>query len=310
MPASSAGTIRIESPTSSSGPVDTLLWIEINLFPSPPASYILKATTTAPSQGGCSQAQPMPGVDPITVAEAGAHISFHWPAALGRGQYWLCAFPASGEGPVAFSPPQLPPFTVLTDAAPTITITPPKGAVAGGTITATLTNWRTSDDANSPIPTALIPQGASSSTRQILVVAGTTRSDPTTGAYTLQVTLPATLQPGSYALVAQGECDVNGCAVSEPSVFFSVAASPATPTPSPTATTPPTAPPGGTHTTGTTGTPGSDAGFLWTALAVAIWGLAMVLLVATIILILKRRKSRLPAQATETRREYPVRPWR
>src|SRR5260221_6701174 len=68
------------------------------------ATYVLVYTRANPTSASCAAAQPFPGVAPIKAVEdinrGGAYgeVVFHWPSALGPGQYWFCARPQSGAG--------------------------------------------------------------------------------------------------------------------------------------------------------------------------------------------------------------------
>ena len=233
-PAPSIGIIGILGPQSASGPVDTLVTLEVREYASNSPTYTLAATTTSPDQGGCTTAKPLSGVSPFQLNPAvPIDVQFHWPAGLGRGRYWFCASPASGTGPTAMSLASQP-FTVLTDAAPTVQITPAGSIQAGAKVTVTVSNWLTSDAAP-PFELLLLPRGGSTQTASpVAAQVDQGQSSPTTGAYVMTATLPSYVGSGSYALVARGECgpDPLGtskaanavCAVSEQSPSFTLAA--------------------------------------------------------------------------------------
>lgn len=211
----------------SSGPVGVHVSLALNVTVTSATTYQLGATTTSPDQGGCANAQPMTGVSAITVnppiqgggGQGGTNATIQWPANLGRGQYWLCAQPTSGDGqPVSSSQP----FTVLTDAAPSVTLAQPPGAIVGGTqLRATVGNWMLPD--NSAPQLYLLSQGdpiAQAVSMQSLTTA--VSSDPSKGQYVLTVKIPTTLDAGSYSLLAEGLCANSGCAVIGQSPVFLV----------------------------------------------------------------------------------------
>src|SRR6185312_15040636 len=142
--AASVGTIGILGPAS--GPVDALVTLEIHQYPSVATVYTLAATTTSPDQGGCGSTQSLRGVAPFQVdPNHGADVQFHWPVSLGKGSYWFCATSVDGSAPAAMSLPSTP-YTVLTNAAPTVQVDASSAAAqAGATITIHLANWLTSD---------------------------------------------------------------------------------------------------------------------------------------------------------------------
>jgi hypothetical protein len=276
LPAPSIGIIGILGPQSVSGPVDTLVTLEVREYASNSPTYILATTTTSPDQGGCTTAKPLSGVQPFQLGPSvPIDVQFHWPAGLGRGRYWFCASPASGTGPTAMSLASQP-FTVLTDAAPTVQITPAGSIQAGTQVTVTVSNWLTSDTA-SPFELLLLKQGGSAQTASpVAAQVEQGQSSPTTGAYVMTATLPSYVASGTYALVAQGECgpDPLGtskaanavCAVSEQSPFFTLTAAPA-----PTATKATANPPG--STTGHGGPTSINALWLVAAAGILVLGL-------------------------------------
>jgi hypothetical protein len=235
VPAPSTGTIGILGPQSASGPVDTLVTLEVREYASDAPTYVLAATTNSPDQGGCMTAKHLSGVPLFQLSPGRApDLQFHWPAGLGRGRYWFCASPVSGTGPTAMSLASQP-FTVLTDAAPTVQITAPSGSIqAGAQVTVTIANWLTSDT-SLPFEPLFVPHEIMPYTIwPVAVQVDRGRSNPTAGAYIMMITLPSYVASGSgpYVLVAQGECgpDPLGnkgktvCAVSEQSPFFTIVA--------------------------------------------------------------------------------------
>lgn len=236
--ASSVGSIIIDAPSSYSGPIDTQITLEIRLYPSVSTPYTLAVTTTSPDQGGCSTARALSGVPPVQVAAPmGGEAQFRWPAGLGHGQYWFCASPTTGGGPLASSPSMMPPLTILTDAAPTVQLISPTGRVPAGTaVTIAVSNWVTSDKAP-PVRLALLRQGSSTyAVPDLGAQVASGPDDPATGTYTLSATVPSYITAGTYAIVALGQGDVNPqtkardlYTVSEQSASFMVIAAP-TPT--------------------------------------------------------------------------------
>lgn len=244
--ASGQDVIFVQSPTSGMGPVDTQVTLSINEYSGSP--YTLSYTTTSPDSGGCASAQPMPGVGPIsTASQAGAQVTFRWPASLGHGQYYFCADPAAGGSGGHAASHQ--PYTVLNDAAPSVQFTPPSSPIQAGTsITFQLTNWITSDGQLLP-QAGLLPQGAPYSAFQVQGQMTSRAADPSTGTYAYTVLISPLTPTGTYALVVESECDMgagtgnSGCPVTEQSGYFDVIAAPTptlgptvTPLPQPTAT--------------------------------------------------------------------------
>jgi hypothetical protein len=276
-PAPSIGIVWMLGPQAASGPVDTLVTLEVREYASNSPTYALATTTTSPDQGGCMTAKPLSAVQPFQLGpSAPVDVQFHWPAGLGRGKYWFCASPASGAGPTAMSLASQP-FTVLTDVAPTVQITAPAGSIqAGASVIVTVSNWLTSYAAP-PFELRLLPQGGSvQPASPIAAQVDQGRSSPGTGAYVMTATLPSYVATGSYALVARGECgpDPMGtskaanavCAVSEQSPSFTLVAAPA-----PTATKATANPKG--STTGHGGPTSINALWLMAAAGILVLGL-------------------------------------
>jgi hypothetical protein len=213
-PASSDGAVVVTKPGSSSGPVDTLLTVEVRLYPPDPMTYILAVTTTPPDQNGCARAQAFSAAPPVQVYGAqGGTVSFHWPASLRHGQYWFCAQPSGGAGPAAQSPAQTP-FTVLTDAAPAVTTAlTPVGPGAYSGLTVTVTDWIT--DEHAPPQLVLLPDDGTGIGMPLDAALDTVRSDSASGHYTFTMGMPRVTQSGRYAIAAQGDCQTYPCAISE-----------------------------------------------------------------------------------------------
>jgi hypothetical protein len=220
-PASSFADVVVMSPSSSSGPVNTLLNIEIRLYPADPVTYTLAVTTTPPDQNGCASAQPFSGASTVRVqGPQGGAASFQWPASLRHGRYWFCAAPSAGVGPTAMSPAQTP-FTVLTDAAPAVTtaLTPAGPGVYSG-LTVSVTDWLT--DEHAPPQLVLLPDDGTDVGMPIDATLDAVRSDPASGHYTFTMPMPHVTQSGRYAIAAQGDCRTHPCAVSEHSAYFEI----------------------------------------------------------------------------------------
>jgi hypothetical protein len=221
-PASSYGAVVVMSPASSSGPVDALHSSEVRLYPADPVTYALSVTPTSPDQSGCASTQLLSGAPTFQVrGPADGTASFHWPAALGHGRYWLCAAPSAGTGPTADSPP-LTPFTVLTDAAPAVdAVLAPAGGQACSGFTVTVTNWLT--DERAPQRLMLLPDGGGDVGMPLDATLDASQTDPTSGTYAFSVAPPCVPQSGRYACAAQGDCQNAPCAISAHSAFFTLA---------------------------------------------------------------------------------------
>jgi hypothetical protein len=189
--ASSDGTIFLSPPTAAAG---TQVSANIHIFATPVQDFVLKATTTAPEQGGCASAVPIPGVPAYPMGgPAGGVLGFPWPASLGTNLYWLCALPTAGGPAQAWSAP----YIVTQDAAPALRVTP--GLVLpGSTLQVAISDW-------------LAPDHGAPTHLWIVRPDGLTRSDvpfqvltppDVTGACTLSVTLPLTFPPGDAFLIA------------------------------------------------------------------------------------------------------------
>ncbi len=224
-PVASAGSGGIISLSPTSGPVGTVVTVSVNVSLSSPTTYILSATTTAPTSGGCATAQPIPGVAPITVGAQGGVAQFPWPADLSRGPYWLCAAPQNGAGDTVQS---RDPFTVITGATPTpaatVDIAVPAGGVSAGTsMTVTVSGWVSADTLP---PSSVVLESADGATQtlpQFTSAAGRGHNQ-----FVLTVALPRDTQPGTYTLL------IAGSGIQANSSSFTVlapAAPAATPTP-------------------------------------------------------------------------------
>lgn len=232
-PLPSVGTIGVLGPSSASGPADTLVTVEVRQYASNAPTYALAAMTISPDQGGCASAKPLSSAPPFQLdPQRASDVQFHWPAALGHAQYWLCASPTSGTGPTAESLASQP-FTVLTDAAPSVRITSPTAGIqAGASVTVTLANWLTSD-ATPPYQLNLLRQGSTGQSQTAIVTqVDQAQSNAATGTYVMTGTVSSYVASGNYAFVAQGECGRNPlgtgnlCAVSEQSAFVAITAAP------------------------------------------------------------------------------------
>jgi hypothetical protein len=187
--ASSDGTIILSPPTAATG---TQVTADVHIFAPPAQDTVLKATTTAPSQGGCASATPIPGA-PTFVAggPAGGQVTFPWPASLGTNMYWLCAFPAAGGPEQAWSEP----YIVTRDAAPALQVRP-NLALPGSTLQVTIADWLAPDH---QAPAHLWINSPSTG----IEVAFQVLSPPdANGACTLSVVLPLTISPGDAFLIA------------------------------------------------------------------------------------------------------------
>lgn len=239
VPWPSTGTIDVLAPRSAIGPVDTLVTVEVRQYASDSPTYTLSATSIPPDQDGCAAAKPLSSATPFQLdPQRPSDVQFHWPVALGHGQYWFCANPVSGSRPTAMSLASQS-FTVLTNAVPTVRITSPTDNFqAGASVTITVSDWLTSDSVP-PYELRLLQQGSSAQSETAIVAqVNQGKSNAAAGTYLMTATLPTYLAAGSYAFRAQGECGPNPvgtgnvCAVSEQSAFVMIAAAP-TPTVTP-----------------------------------------------------------------------------
>ena len=224
-----AGALRVHasggykvdlSPTS--GAVGTQVTASITAPITAETTFILSATATAPSAGGCASARPLPGVGPVQVGTQGGGTTFAWPASLGQGAYWICASQADGKGQVVYSPQ---PFTVLAPGAPTPTPTAPTtyttvtlvdapaaGLLPGATVRVHVQGWSSSagtppkyvdfalDDvcSGNVIDASLCSKGTRNATFSI-------ESAPAAGEYVLAVTVPTPIAPGPYHIKIGGD---------------------------------------------------------------------------------------------------------
>jgi hypothetical protein len=192
--ASSQGQIIMSPPTAATG---TQVSADVHIFGTVAQDFVLKATTTAPDQGGCASAVPIPGAPTFQAsAPGGGQATFPWPASLGTNMYWLCAFPAAG-GPDQAHTGQ--PFIVTHDAAPALSVTPPPdGARAGSTLQVAISGWLAPDH-HAPAHLWIVsPDGL---TRSEVAFQVLTPPD-VTGACTLSLVLPLTIFPGNVFLIA------------------------------------------------------------------------------------------------------------
>src|SRR5262245_52939168 len=119
-PATASGSPHITiSPES--GPIGTLVTVEIASPFLQSIEFILNATPVAPSLNTCQKAQPIPGLPAYTTSDAAGStvvVNFNWPARFAQGAYWLCAL-ASRDGSIVST--SLSPFiaTGNTPATPT-----------------------------------------------------------------------------------------------------------------------------------------------------------------------------------------------
>lgn len=192
--ASSQGQIIMSPPTAAAG---TQVSADVRIIGTVPQNFVLKATTTAPDQGGCASAIPIPGAPTFQAgAPGGGQVTFPWPASLGTNQYWLCAFPAAG-GPDQAHTGQS--FIVTHDAAPALRVTPPpEGARAGSTLQVAISGWLA---ANHQAPAHLWIVSPDGLTRSEAAIQVLTPPD-VTGACTLSIVLPLTISPGNVFLIA------------------------------------------------------------------------------------------------------------
>jgi hypothetical protein len=191
--ASSDGTIFLSPPTAAAGTYVSAT-IHIYGYGTTAQDFVLKATTTAPDQGGCAAAIPIPGVPPYPMGgPAGGVLAFPWPASLGTNRYWLCALPAAGGPAQAWSAP----YIVTQDAAPALRVTPGL-ALPGSTLQVAIADWLPPDHLAPAHLWIVRPDGLTRSDAPFQVL-----SPPdVTGACTLSVTLPLTFPPGDAFLIA------------------------------------------------------------------------------------------------------------
>jgi hypothetical protein len=231
--ASSDGAIILSPPTAAAG---MQVSADVRIFAPPAQDFVLKATTTAPGQGGCASAIPISGAPAFSAGgPAGGHVTFPWPASLGTNMYWLCAFPAAGGSDQAWSEP----YIVTQDAAPALHVTPGL-ALPGSTLQVTIADWLAS---NHQAPAHLwisYPSTSSEVAFQVL-------SPPdANGACTLSLVLPLTLSPGDVFLIAGSSAYYqrsDTITVEEPALATAAAAMTASPTATPAVSTTPSVSP-------------------------------------------------------------------
>jgi hypothetical protein len=208
------------------GPAGTTVQVDITLSFSTPTAYILRASPSG-NTILCDNAKPIPGAPPVIINDQGGHGAFTWPAALGPGQYSVCATPQTGTGQTAYSQQQ---FTVLDPNAPPPTIAPMPGAEVflpiSGVVTGTpfdinVMNW----------PGGQRPQSARLIAMQSPPPAGFNLKGETLsfdlsptqppGGYNLHTTVPDDVPPGPYTIAVEGggvSVQTNVFTVAEPSV--------------------------------------------------------------------------------------------
>jgi hypothetical protein len=197
----------------------------VHIFTPPVQNFVLKATTSAPEQGGCSAALPIPGARAFSAGgPGGGQVTFPWPASLGTNMYWLCAFPAAG-GPDQAHTGQ--PFIVTQHAAPALHVTPDL-APAGSTLQVAIADWLAPDQQAPAQLWIVSPDGL---TRRDVAFHVLTPLDAT-GACTLSLVLPLTLSPGPVFLIAGSTAYYersDTITVEQPAVATAVAATPTAP---------------------------------------------------------------------------------
>jgi hypothetical protein len=223
-PAPSQGTIIMSPAVAGAG---TQVSADVRIFVPPVQDFVLRATTTAPDQGGCASATPIPGAPTFQAGgPQGGQMMFSWPASLATNMYWLCAFPTAGGPDQAHT---LQPFIVTKDAAPALKVTPDL-ALAGSTLQVAISDWLAPDHRAPAHLWIVSPDGL---TRSEVAFQVLTPPDGT-GAGALTVVLPLNIQPGNWFLIAGSAAYYQRSdmmSVQDPKIATAIAIMNASPTP-------------------------------------------------------------------------------
>jgi hypothetical protein len=227
---STSGALTL-SPAS--GPIGTIVTVQLDVIITTPETYTFTFTTSDPTTtvAACVNGQQIASVTPVQMqADVESGVSYtrlRWPAGLGPGKYWLCAVPKNTNRPVL---PSKQPFTVVAGTLPspavqvdTSSTQPGYGTLPGDMIKVSISNWYTMD--NSSPRLYLLPRGASPAHMIDLPYnAQFSKEGSDLSTYQIDISLPGTLAPGAYAVIAVGECTDGTCALQAQSLFFMVTA--------------------------------------------------------------------------------------
>jgi hypothetical protein len=216
------------------GPAGTTVQVDITLSFSTPTAYILRASPSG-NATQCDNAKPIPGAAPVIINDQGGHGKFTWPAALGPGQYSVCATPQTGTGQTAYSQQQ---FTVLDPNAPLPTVAPMSGAEVflpiSGVVTGTpfdinVMNWPGGQRPQSARLIAMqSPPPAGFNLKGETLSFDLSPTQPPSG-YNLHTKVPNDVPPGPYTIAVEGggvSVQTNVFSVAAPSVPAPIASQP------------------------------------------------------------------------------------